>query len=368
MMMMNLGNDTHQQDYPEEILPEPTWYDTANAAYDQTRATGISTSSMNYSDNAYRKQLDGMMKEDPGNADLLNSLKRFSGKNKDLYEKYWNEGNLESFVTSKQDIKALDLYFKTVRTKKLKDIGGLYNEGKTAALKDYKAAQEILDRSDSTTAKLAGGMAGAMTDPLTIATLPAGGAAIRGVGEGIARTAGRAALQESIIASTVEPLIQVRQHKWSEEIGVKYGVKEAAANAVLSIGAAGLVRGVGSGAMDLTEAGIKALRIKDPELASDYEALTKNKVAVSDKEHIDNLTRTELEEPLKITSEEEKALMEAQAAKEFVEQDKIELDLVDYDGDLEIIIREGETASYKDIDDAIDAELDKIQKIKDCLL
>jgi len=299
---------------------KPSWLETNRAMVKQGLSNGISTSAMNYEGDVFREQIDNMdVKFEP--------MKTVTGKHLQIYESYYKNGTIDNYFTGRGGVtpNLLKEYFATVEATNLKDNAFIQKEAQGNAAKDWWEAEQVLQRSDKWTAKLAGGFEYAMRDPLNIATLPFGGTAVKTATQGIIVTAGKAAMQEMAIATAIEPIIQGQQVNWSEQIGVNYGVKEAASNAALSILGAGAIRGTGSAAMDLTADGVKALRGIDPVLADEYQTLTKNNISTNVSEHIDNLQRTEMGEPLEFKEKSiEVETLEAQPkVKEFYEPENI---------------------------------------------
>lgn len=354
-----------------DYQPEPTFYEQLVAMKNQVKSQTLTTSGMNYTADALSRQIEEINKLTGKD---FNHVKRLTGGNLVMAEHLWKSGNLKSRYGEYTGGQYQE-YFDTVQANNLKNVEVLKAEGNGFAAKDYWEAEEILVRGDSTTAKLIGGMAGAMHDPLNLALLPFGGTAIRTASQGIMATAGKAAVTEMSVATMIEPVIQMATLAQSEAIGVSYDIKDAATNAILSIGAAGLIRGTGSAALDLTSDGIKALRVKDPDLADSYEALAKNNISSDLGEHIDNLDRVKNGEPLefKEITPEAQALRDAPNVKEFEEPGGPPEEMIDYKGDLEYITGkdiDGQDTytSYKAQSEALEAEIQRYKKIEDCLL
>lgn len=118
-------------------------------------------------------------------------------------------------------------------------------------------------------AMLAGGMAGAVHDPLQIATLFAGG------GPGAARTvAGKiltVAAKEALINGAAEAALQPQVQAWREKAGLPSGFDEAMRNVLFAAGL-GAVFGAG---MEGISAGVRRLRSQATDMAT-AEAVTQN--------------------------------------------------------------------------------------------
>lgn len=348
-------------DYQEE----PSWMETAQASFKKVKAAELTTSKANYKAEVMREQLDTLATKDSQFADTYLSLTALSGQHLNLYEEAHKNGSLDNQrfyggVTADN----VRHYFNKVEELELYDAKTLDAQAGGYAAKDFYEAEEVLKRSEYFSAELAGGMAGAMLDPVNVALLPTGGAVVKEAGQTILATAGRAALQEMGIATAAEAVIQPIVYSNKDAMGIDYTVKDAATNAVASIGAAGLLRGSGSAAVDLTAKGRAALKKTDPLLASEYDTLTAGKLKdVSDKHHIDQMNT---DDPIPST-EAELELKKSPNLKEYA--DTPEIELKPYEGGVAVITDDaGTVKTYKQIGEELDDELDKLKRLEDCYL
>ena len=357
-------------DYYAEI----GFLDAAKASWKQMKASGRSTSGNMYKKDVSLKQLEGM-KENKLVTDGDYSL--IAGKSPKDFEMMEDRYRREKLTDSIQDT-AWSNYFKAVDGNNLKNTTYIQNEARGNAAKDHYEAEMELQKVDTfagTAGMFAGGMGSAMVDPINLALLPAGGPVVRAAGQSIAATAGRAATQEAVLATIAEPIIQISEYNWKDEIGVDYTVKDAAFNGAVSVLGAAAVRGAGSAMMDLTPEGIKALRGVDPDLADEYVDLTRNNISPNVEEHMDNLQRIELGEDVKFSAEtpEMYKLTSQPIPKELAPVEPYTIKTVDYDGELSMRVGEdvdGEPVmmTYKELDASADKELEDIAKIRNCLL
>lgn len=121
-------------------------------------------------------------------------------------------------------------------------------EGKEVA---NKAAQNFADtaaRNPSATSRivgsLGGGVAGAMTDPVNILTLPLGAGEVKIAGTGslaVARGIALTAVKEGGIQAAIEAASIPQIARWQNEVGHKYGLSEAATDVAFGfLGGAGI--------------------------------------------------------------------------------------------------------------------------------
>ena len=359
----------------EEYMPQATWMEAAEASFKQIRAAGLTTSKSNYTDEEYFKQVDtisGLDKESGVNYEILKTV---GVRHLKQYEALYDQGKLADYLGERNTMLApVTNYFQQVKKNKLNSIGILEERAKGFAAKDYYEAEEVLQRDAPISATMAGAMVGSMTDPVNIGLLPVGGTVLRGTAT-VLETAGKAALQEMGIAAVAEVPIQFMEHSWKKEVGIDYTVSQAAFNAVMSVGAAGLIRGTGSAMMDLTPSGVKVLEGMNPGLAEDYVALAKRNASSDITEHIDNMSRVESGDDIIIKNPTERTVeIEAQGVqREFDPEPRVTQELVDEGVELEIITGttpEGEHtfARYSDMEASYEKELSDIAKIKDCIL
>lgn len=300
-----------------EYKPEPTFMETMKASFKNFTSVSLSTSRQDY----YKKEMSDnaaeYSKRDPYNAELYNRISTYAYKDIERLEALYDAGNISAIRSYvQQNPFRADIFLSQdfLKYKELQQKHGfkpqsqITEEINARAKKDYIESEEVLKRSDHWFAEMIGTMGGAMTDVATLQTLPLGtwktgasvvGTAIRAAGEGM----GIETLAQIGIAPEV--------YGFKKEIGLNTSIMTEAANALTSIATAGLVRGTGSAAFDLTEAGVKALRIKDPELAADYEATFRHSdVSDNNKAFIDDLNKAEFEDPLtmEVTNPTEKGM------------------------------------------------------------
>ena len=364
-MKLNLTEVESLGDRPLNYQEQPSWMETAAASFKKVKAAELTTSKANYKAEVMGEQLDTLASNDSQFADTYLKLTALSGQHLNLYEEAHKTGTLDNQrfyggVTA-EDVRH---YFNKVDEYELYDAKTLDAQAGGYAAKDYYEAEEVLQRSEYFSAELAGGMAGAMLDPVNVALLPTGGTVVKEAGQTILGTAGRAALQEMGIATAAEAVIQPIVYSNKDSMGIEYTVKDAATNAVASIAAAGLLRGSGSAAVDLTVKGKAALKKVDPLLASEYDTLTAGKLKdTSDKHHIDQMNA---DEPVALTDSEIE-LKNSPNAKEY--QDTPEIDVKPYEGGVAVITDDGGTVkTYKQIGEELDNELDKLKRLEDCYL
>lgn len=147
-----------------------------------------------------------------------------------------------------------DERWKDIRTKA--EIEEFTLSARRSARQEAERVSQRASGFDRVAGSLVGGIGGAFTDPINLATLPLGAAS----GMGVLRAMGTEALVNAAIEAAETPIIV----KWQRELGYKYGVGEAVLN-IATAGAGGaaftaLVRGAGKG---LQFAGSKGMRILD---------------------------------------------------------------------------------------------------------
>lgn len=357
-------------DYYEEV----GFMDAAKASWKQMAASGRSTSGDMYKKEVGYKQLEGMLSEELISEGDYALIAGKPSKDLEMYEDRYERGKL---YDSKVDT-AYRNYFDAVKNYELKDSKYIADEARGNAAKDHYEAEMELQKVDTiggTVGTFVGGMGSAMLDPINLALLPAGGTVVRTATQGTLATAGKAAVQEMAIATAAEPVIQISEYNWKDEIGVDYSIKDAAFNASVSILGAGAVRGVGSGMMDLTEDGLKALRKADTDLADEYTDLIRNNISPNVDEHMDNLTRIELGEDVKFTEETPAMaeILKQPVPRELAPQVTHEAKFTDYDGELAMKVGDdvnGEPVmmTYKELDMNADKEINDLARIRDCML
>lgn len=305
------------QEAATEYKPEPTFMETMKASFKNFTSVSLSTSRQDY----YKKEMSDnaaeYAKQDPHNAELYDRISTYAYKDIERLETLYDAGNISAIRSYvQQNPFQADIFLSQdfLKYKELQQKHGfkpqsqITEEINARAKKDYIESEEVLKRSDHWFAEMIGTMGGAMTDIATLQTLPLG---TWKTGASIVGTATRAAGEEMGIETLAQIGIAPEVYGFKKEIGLNTSIMTEAANALTSISTAGLVRFTGSAAFDLTEAGIKALRVKDPELAADYEATFKHSdVSDNNKAFIDDLNKAEFEDPLtmEVTNPTEKGM------------------------------------------------------------
>lgn len=131
-----------------------------------------------------------------------------------------------------------------VRWDGIKTTAEIREEGKRIANNATKNAEQVTARNPSQLSnifgQLAGGIGGAFTDPLNVATLPIGAGPLKIVGSGAFATAKAIALtaaKEGAIQAAVQAASIPQVAHWQNTVGHKYGLSEAATD--IGLGFAG---------------------------------------------------------------------------------------------------------------------------------
>ncbi len=230
--------------------------------------------------------------------------------------------------------------------------------------------------------ELLGTAEGALTDIKTLQTLPLGTIKIGGT---VAANAGRAILEEMGIELLAQTSIAPEIYSFKKELGIKTSIIQEATTAVTSIVGAGLFRGVGSAAFDLTTKGITKLKLKDPDLGLDYERLASTQATEDLASHVENLQKTEfgdevveiknpnakgeeLNKAAPIPEHDPKIVKQAQEVQTPKAEEKLEAlpDLKVHSG----VDEAGEPVykSYRELIDELDAEETILKGIEKCLV
>ena len=379
-----------------EFKEKPGWVDTFKASVQNFTSVSLSTSASNYYYKERDKTVSNWKKSDPANENVYNAIGSAKKQDLDKLEALYELGKYDAIKTfngdqtRRQHIQEGDATLGTAFLK-FKDVqkqngfegpSDIRKRAEQKSFDDYTKSKQVLQDSDYLSAQLVGTAWGALQDPVTLMTLPLGswktGATIIG-------TAGKAFLEEAAIEAGAQALIIPQTHAYKNEIGIKTTIKDDAYNAVMAIGTAGLIRGAGSAAFDLTAKGIKSLKAKNPELGADYEQLNKGNLSTDLDSHIDDLYKTEfsdngvteiknptaegetLNKAEQIPIESEDVINAARTVKLNKKNSKTKAeDLKVYSGKDE----SGEDIykTYKEISDEIDNDAKWIQKAKDCLL
>lgn len=297
--------ELNAQEAITEFRPVPTWRETLKASYDNFTSVNLSHSRQDY----YKKEMADNAQEysklDPQNTELYNRISNYAYKDIERLDALYEAGNISAIKSYTQNNPfQLDVFISDdfLKYKELQQKNGYKPQSQITedinarALRDYTESGEILKRSESWTAEVLGTMGGALTDIKTLQTLPLG---TFKTGGSLLGTAARAAGEEMGIEALAQISIAPEVYGFKKEIGLNTSVMTEATNAMASIATAGVFRGIGSAAFDLTADGIKALRLKDPQLADDYEATFKNAdVSNDNKSFLDDMHKAEFEDPI----------------------------------------------------------------------
>ena len=372
-----LFNSTELEDSKpiEEYTIEPTRWETVVASMNNFTAVNLSTSEMShYVDQKIITRAD-WIKANPNGEDMYNRILGVDKKILEQLDELYDSGDyeaIENWHTSNNSMVNIGGMGIGKDYLKLNDLRQKAND---TALESYKKSKEVLDASEYWGMEMIGTMAGALQDPVTLATLPMGSFKTGGT---ILSNAGRAFLEEAKIEAMAQTVIAPKAYGFKTELGIKTSVATEATNAVTAIVGAGAMRGLFSSTFDLTEAGIKALKIKDPELGADYEQLVKSQATDDVKTHIDNLQRVEFGDDIieiKNPNAKGEELNKAEPLTEVSHEQIIKAkEPLKVEGE-ELKIHSGadETGepiykSYKELNDEVDMEAAYIQKAKDCAL
>lgn len=326
-------NTAELDDMPsvETYTKEPTWVDTFQAATKNFTSVSLSSSELSYFTEERDKNMEEWKTKDPENKSMYDRYGTMPKGVLDKLEVLYEDGNIDAIKEWNQ---AMPGRMSTGEVfLKFKELQGLHGfkgyaefnqNAKDKSLKDFQESQEVIANSGSLSAELLGTMYGALHDPITLATLPLGGWSS---GRGVMMNAARAFGQEAMIETGVQAIIAPTVYSYKKEIGLKTSILTEAYNAVAAILTAGLFRGAGSAAFDLSAKGMKALKVKDPELAADYANFAKNQPTQDLKTHVDNMQKVEFSgEPLteiKTPNEKGVELNEAKVISE-VDEDLME--------------------------------------------
>jgi lipoate-protein ligase A len=295
-------NDTELNDAPAMEAPplELGYVDTIKESFKNFQSVSLSDSKDMHYKEVMSNRANELSKLDPLNEELYKRISTYDVKDMDRMEALYDEGMLNKnsgYIQS--NIQSADIFlvddflkFKSLSLNGYKDIN---QEVVDKATKDYYESEKNLKNSDHWTAEMIGTMGAALTDIKTIQTLPLGTWKAGGT---IAANAGRAMLEEMGIESLAQVGIAPEVYSFKKELGIKTSIMKEATNAITSIVGAGLIRGSGSAAFDLTEKGLKALKVKDPQLADDYESMSKSQTTDNLEEHAINLQKAEFGEEI----------------------------------------------------------------------
>ena len=365
----------------ETFQKEPSWVDTFKAATKNFTSVSLSSSREDYYKSEMENNSAEWSKKDPNNKDLYNRVSNYAYKDMEQLEALYDDGNFEAIKTFRQanpfnaDVLLSDdflRYNELQGQQGLKPISEIREVINTQAVNDFEQSSQVMAQSDSLSAELAGTMFGALHDVKTLQTLPLGTWKAGGT---VLANAGRAVAEEMGIEALAQVGIAPEVYSFKKELGLKTSIMTEAYNAVTAIATAGLVRGVGSAAFDLSVKGMKALKVKDPDLAEAYESMAKTQPTQDMKTHIDNMHKVEFSnEPLdEIITPNEKGV-ELNKANVISEVDEIKAKpFKEIEEDMRIVVDkdiEGEvtTRSYKEINAEFDENDIMFKKIQDCIL
>lgn len=380
--------ELNAQEAITEFKPEPTRMETLKASYDNYISVKLSHSRQDY----YKKEMGDnaveYSKQDPQNTELYNRISKYAYKDIERLEALYEQGNTKAINNYvQQNPLQADIFLSQdfLRYKELQQKNGFKPQSQITedinarALRDYTESEDVLKRSDHWLAEMVGTMGGALSDVATLQTLPLGtwktGATVLG-------TAARAMGEEMGIEALAQVSIAPEVYGFKKEIGLNTSIMTEASNALASIATAGMFRSVGSAAYDLTAPGLKALRMKDPKLADDYEATFKgSEVSQSSKDFLDDMHKAEFEDPLtmEVSNPSEKG-MELNSAEPIL-QTKTELkdavtknkEILFKDDELTMKVgvdEQGEAIhkSFKELQDEHDMTDAYLKKARDCNL
>ena len=132
----------------------------------------------------------------------------------------------------------------------IKTTAELRQEAAEVARKARLENERVAARNPSMVSRLSGqfvfGAAGAMTDPLNLATLPVGAGPVKAVGTGgfaTARAIASTAMKEGLLQASIQSLAIPQAMRWQETVGHKYGLAEAATDVGFAFAGGAIVRG-----------------------------------------------------------------------------------------------------------------------------
>ena len=384
-----LFNETELKDTQPiaEYTKEPTRLEAIQAAYNNFVSVNLSNSKDKHYKEVMEKTSSDWATKDPTNAELYKRVSKYDvrdiNKLEALYET--NPDMIKGFQQTNPFNADIFLTQDFLKMKELQGIHGLesfseINDDVLAKANfEYSESNKVLEDSSFWGMELIGTMGGALTDIKTLQTLPLGTFKTGGT---IAANAGRAVLEEMGIELLAQTSIVPEVHAFKKELGIKTSIIQEATTAVTSIAGAGLFRGVGSAAFDLSTKGITKLKIKDPELGDSYERLASTQATEDIASHVENLHKsefggdvTEIKNPNAKGEELNKAepipeydpevVIKAQEAQAQVKA-QIDEELKIHSGVDDV----GEPIfkSYKELAEEIDAETNHLRSIEKCLL
>lgn len=370
-------NNTEIEKQPqlEAYEEKPTWAETASASFKNFTSVNLSTSEHNYYMDSLSENIKTWREKDKEN---LPVYKRVAVLNPDTIEKYeylYSQGKIDLIASDKSELygvtggqaflkfKELEKQFGYSSLKSIKD------SSESKAKSDYLSSLETMNKSEYTSAKMVGTMGGVMTDPITLATLPLGTFM---TGGGVAMNALRAFGQEALIETGAQAIIAPNVYAFKKELELKTSIMEESISALSSIATAGAFRAVGSATYDLTAKGIAQLKMKDPELARDYENLASMNVTENLDTHVQNMHKVEFGSGVDTINMPNKMGEEINNTPPYREIEEFEMPQPKEQEDYQLVIGRNADGtpiekSYKDLDIEITKENEQLDIMFNCL-
>jgi len=222
-----------------------SWGDAVETAFDSMRLTdtsisqGVNEATEFYNQVNYINKLREMDGEEPINIGPALAW----GFNRKIAEERYNSGSWipEDYKLYYDEVKKRGLYTEDG----LRELSAKKVKAKSARLKEQQAVNPV-------SANVVGVMGGGMTDPVVLATMPMGSEArlMELSMRGIAATAFQAAKQEFIIGSVSEIGVQFQVYNYKEDLDIPHSIADSVINVATAGVGGGLIRGVGSAALD----------------------------------------------------------------------------------------------------------------------
>lgn len=352
----------------------PTKTEAFAASFKNTMSSGILESEENYVNDEMKVNIDRMIESDPENERYYDTIRSMPKSRLAVMEKQYENGTMQKYGSNNADNQAFMLYKQKAGLFNIPDINETFEIAKGKSKKDFDDSEKILKENEHFWTGMAGGMWGQLHSPSQAMLIPFGGSGASITG-GILKTAATLTAREMIIAAPYEALAAAQEYDYKNDIDIRFSIKDAATNFAVGTAAPGLLRGVGSAAFDLTKAGIKNLKAKDPELGADYENLVAKKVTESDEEHLYNMARHEQGEKIDTSNPtpEMETIMKQPPQREFAEVEEIDIPTGQkYEAETLHMGKnnKGEdiVKSYKDMGDELDQEATWLKQIEDCIL
>lgn len=370
-------NDTELDSKPalQSYEAKPTWGETVSASFKNFTSVNLSTSEQNYYLDNVKENMKTWIDKAPEHKDVYKRVMIMSSDALANYENLYEKGKIDTIRADKSEIGGLTGGEAFLRFKELEklhgfnSLGNIKIEANSKAKSDYLTSLETLSKSDYTSAKMLGTMGGVMTDPITLATLPLGTFVSGG---SVALNAARAFGQEALIETAAQGIIAPKVYAYKKELEIKTSIMEEATQAVMSVATAGTFRTIGSVTYDLTAKGIAQLKVKDPELAKDYQDLMTNSVTDNLDEHVQNMHKVEFGDGVDTIKNPNEKGLEINESTAIKEAEEFEIKDIIEDEDLTLTIGTDEQGlpiqkSYKELDLEIDTESKQMDDLFNCL-